>query len=127
MNWVEWVFTALLFTATVRALTTAWRKQVEGAIEPELPEAERLILREDQEHWWMACFINGLLLSIGVVAIISPDTHTEPTFVQLYASYAFVAFALMLNVRIERHGYYYRRRNGINIWGGRLKGTGHDG
>jgi hypothetical protein len=118
MAWMEWTFTLLMFLATVRALTTALRKESEGHTNGGLTENDRLYLREDIEHWWMSVVINGMLLSAGAVALFAPN-EPDPavTIVDLYITYCFLALALLLNVRIERHGYYYRRRVGVNFWG----------
>jgi hypothetical protein len=118
MAWIEWVFTLLMAIATIRAITTALRKESEGRVDGGITDSERLILREDMEHWWTAVLINAILFSVGVAALFTVnEVDANVTFVDRYLTYCFLAVALLLNVRIERHGYYYRRRNNINFWG----------
>jgi hypothetical protein len=119
MSWPEIVWTLLMALATVRAITTAWRKESESQVNGDLTEQEELILKEDMEHWWMAVAMNGILFSVGIAAILAPNPQQvpDPTKLDSFILYAFITFAVLLNVRIERHGWFYRKRNGINIWG----------
>lgn len=116
--WVETVWSLLFAVATIRALTTAWRKQGEGKLPEDATEDERLTLREDAVHWWLATIINGLLLSIGIVALLTHEPpDTTATLQDQYVLAAFLAFAILINIRIEAHGHYYRKRNAVDIWG----------
>lgn len=120
MTWVEIAWSVLLGIATVRALLTAWRKQGEGDFDGQVTGEERLLLAEDEVHWWLAFVINGLLLSVGIIALFTANesgSSEAATWESIYTIYVFLAFAVLLNVRIEMHGYYYRRRNGINLLG----------
>lgn len=110
MAWAEWFWTLTFTVATVRAITTAWRKESEGTLPPDATRAERLILREDMVHWWLAALINASLLSVGVVALL--DVPWEGT----YVLFVLLLLPVFLNVRIELHGHYYRKRNGISLW-----------
>jgi hypothetical protein len=111
------IWLVLFATATIRALTTAINKTYEYENDGQ-DEFERLVFLEDTEHWWTAVIINALLLSIGVVAAVDP---VGPTGIQTwhghYVVTGFIIFAILINVRIERHGYYFRKRNGINLLG----------
>jgi hypothetical protein len=114
---VIWVWILLFVIATVRALTTALNKTMDVRSNGQ-DRDERLILLEDAEHWWMAFVINGLLLSIGVVSALDPLGPDAPeNWHGNYVLAGFVLFAVFINIRIERHGYYYRKRQKINIWG----------
>ncbi len=120
MDWgyvVIYAWTILFLIATARATTTAISKTYDLSTDG-LDEYERLIFLEDAEHWWTAVFINALLLSIGVVAMVDPIGPDNPgTWHGDYVISAFLFFALLINIRIERHGYYFRKRNDINLFG----------
>lgn len=111
-----WAFLLLFVLATVRALTTAINKTYD-LTKNGLEESEKLIYREDAEHWWTAVVINALLLSIGVVSAFAPAVQGPSSWHYAYTSLASVVFAVLINYRIERHGWYYRRRHGINLFG----------
>ena len=122
MYLVIWVWIFLFTLATIRAITTALNKTSDVRSNGR-DEDERLILLEDAEHWWTAVLINGLLLSLGVAALLDPVGPEPPESAHgWYVITGFVIFALLINIRIERHGYYYRKRQGINIWGNYKRG-----
>jgi hypothetical protein len=111
-----WIF--LFGLATARAITTATNKTFDLNISNGYDQNEKLILKEDAEHWWMAVIINGLLLTVGVVLFFAPQVELPPmSWHFAYTTYASLLFAVLINIRIERHGWYYRKRNEINIFG----------
>jgi hypothetical protein len=120
-----WVWLVLFTAATVRAITTAMRKSQE-ARGGDYGEDERLMYLEDIEHWWTSAFINAVLLSVGVVQIFAPpppaglikvlEDASLPWHYN-YSTLVSVFFAFLVNVHIERHGYYYRKRQKINVFG----------
>jgi hypothetical protein len=125
------IFTVLLFIATVRALTTAISRTYDYEMDGE-DEYERLVFLEDAEHWWTAVLINAVLLSVGIVALLAPPPPAEVEQVwqnanlswhYSYSTVVSLVIAVLLNFRIERHGYYFRKRNGINVLG-RPRGDG---
>src|SRR5215207_11149348 len=124
MLWQEILWCALLGLATTRALTTAVRKEVESKEVDGFTWEQKLILKEDMEHWWTALVINGLLLSAGFVMLflVPNEVDLTPTWAEAYITWAFIVFAMLLNIRIERHAYYYRRRNCVDIWGRETQG-----
>lgn len=119
------IFTILLFIATVRAITTAISRTYDYKSNGQ-DEYERLVFLEDAEHWWAAVVINATLLSVGVVALIAPAPPAEVLRIYesadlswhySYSTVVSLVVAVLLNLRIERHAYYFRRRNEINVFG----------
>lgn len=118
MAWVEWVWCVIWFTATARALATAWRKDGEAGLPADAAEEERLYVREDTVHWWMATVLNFIMLGVGIVALLTPNVvDLTPTWQETSLVYGLLAFSVLLLARIEVHGWFYRRRNNIDIFG----------